>query len=303
MQNPARDQARNEGRRVATFAAHWRGRCAQLPLVAAVLACAVVAGCHGQPRSRVGSTPLDADAGDGAEASYMSAPQVSKSAFGRNGAILLNGHAEPGAAIRLQAPEGDVSNARAGRDGRWSLRMPAVARPRMFALSAQIDQRVVHAEGALLLLPAPSPAALLVRAGAGSLVMEGDGSGPRIAAVDYDPAGFVAVSGVAAPDAPVRLTLDGAPSGLSRADADGRYAVLAAGRELSFRNHVAMVQTPAGVVQRDFRLTTPTPLSSPYQATAEADGWRVEWAPSGGGVQSTLVFDAHAPATHDRSRS
>jgi hypothetical protein len=170
------------------------------------------------------------------------------------------------------------------------MRLTAVARPRMFALSELVDHRVVHAEGALIVLPRPAPTALLARAGFGSLILQHAGAAPSLITIDYDPGGFAAFSGTGQPGATVRLSLDGAPAGLAQVDSMGRYSVLAANHRLSFGPHQALIETGAGEIRRQFQLIQPGPLTSAYQASAEADGWHVEWAATGGGVQTTLVL-------------
>lgn len=224
------------------------------------------------------------------EKGYIAPPQVLRADVNAGGGISLKGSAEPGAKVELQSPEGEGQSTIAKASGAWLLRLPAVSRPRMFALSQIIKGRVVHAEGALIVLPRPGPVALLARAGFGSLTMEHAGAGPTLTTIDYDPGGFAAFSGTAQPGSTVRLSLDGAPAGLTQADAMGRYAVLAANHRLSFGPHLALIETGTGEIRRPFELIQPGPLTSPYQASAEPGGWRVEWTPSGGGVQTTLIL-------------
>ncbi len=251
---------------------------------------ALLGACHrSAPGADAGQLLGDADT-EKAELSYAWPPQVLGAMVRGNGVVVLTGRAAPGATLRLSAPEGEVLDVKVRRTGQWTLRMQRVAAPRMFALSAWMGPRVVHGEGALLLAPAPGPAALLARAGSGALVIDRFAGAPTIAAADCDPGGFCAISGLARPGAAVRLVLDGAPSGAGQADQAGRYAVMAASRRLPLGLHEAMLQTPDGAVRRRFTLAPPGPLRRPYQASPAADGWRVEWATPGGGVQTTLVF-------------
>jgi hypothetical protein len=184
----------------------------------------------------------------------------------------------------------------ASPDGAWRLTLPAVARPRMFALAARVKNgatsaRLVHSEGALIVMPPSGPPALLVRAGAGALVFASRAVRPALDALDYDPGGFSAVAGRARPGASVRLMMDGALAGVGQADVGGRYSILAANRRLPFGAHLALVQSADGEDERRFTISPPGPtLTTPYKVDPMPDGWRLEWAIPGGGVQTTLVF-------------
>ena len=172
--------------------------------------------------------------------------------------------------------------------------LPETRTPEMFAFSAIGGGRTVRAEGAVVTLPAPATPALLARAGFGVLAAgagrrrPGDpsrGSTTRAAARRS--------SGLAAPDASVRLSLDGMPAGLAQADARGRFAVLAANRTLEPGRRRIEVETEAGRAQVTVASTIAAPLSgAPFRAARMDGGWRIDWAPPGGGVQTTLVFDA-----------
>jgi hypothetical protein len=261
-------------------------------LLAAAILGASLGACH-RDSDTSNSTRLQTSAvadTAAAEQGYVAPPQVITAQVGPTGVVALNGAAGAGAKVELQSPEGERQSVTAQKSGAWVIRLPAVSRPRMFALSETINGRVVHAEGALIVLPRPAPAALLARAGFGSLPLEHSGAGPSLATIDYDPGGFAAFSGTARPGSTVRLSLDGAPAGLAQVDPMGRYAVLAANHRLSFGPHLALIETASGEIRKPFQLIHPGPLTSPYQATAETDGWRVEWAAPGGGVQTTLIL-------------
>lgn len=268
-------------------AAVMQGR-RKLRLAMGMMLCALACNCRAPARHASNTTQGVSSAA--AEASYVAPPQLLKATPSVAGVIILRGIAAPHAAIQLQSPEGDAQSTTARADGTWSLALPTIVRPRMFALSQVLNGRVVHAEGALIVLPRPAPAALLARAGFGSLVIQPHGPTPTLVTVDYDPGGFAAFSGTAKPGGAVRLSLDGAPAGLAQTDSMGRYVVLAANHRLTFGAHQAVIDNEAGEVRRSFVLTPPGPLTSAYQAIAEPGAWRIEWTPSGGGVQTTLVL-------------
>jgi hypothetical protein len=264
-----------------------------------LLAGAALSGCgvRAPNVARTGARPMVRPAiGNAmAEAGYLPPPQlvsVSRSPT----ALTLTGRAAPNAQVELTAWEGDDLNASASRTGAWRLMLPAVTRPRMFALAAKLDgrgasDRLVHSEGALILLPPSGPPALLVRAGAGAEVFAAPTVRPALDALDYDPSGFSAAAGRARPGAMVRLIMDGALAGAGQADAGGRYSILAANSRLAFGAHTALVQSADGQADRRFTISPPGPtLTTPYQVDPTPAGWRLEWAIPGGGVQITLVF-------------
>ncbi len=265
-----------------------------------LLSCAALWGCG--PRARSASHgPADqtlrtTNGDDGAQAGYLPPPRL-VSVVRSPTAVMLMGSAAPNARVELMAPEGDVMADQANSAGAWRLALPAVTRPRMFALEARVKDggpsaRLLHSEGALILLPHAGLPALLVRAGAGALVFAARTVGPSLDALDYDPGGFYAVAGRARPGASVRLTMDGALAGVGQADAEGRYSILAANRRLSFGIHSALVQSAEGQDEQSFTISAPGPplTSSPYEVDPRPNGWRLEWAIPDGAVQTTLVF-------------
>ncbi len=162
----------------------------------------------------------------------------------------------------------------------------------MFAFEGELSGRIVHADGAVLALPPPGPAAVLMRAGYGAAPI-GTGGAPRLSAIDYDGAGG-SVSGVAAPRAPVRLVLDGRPVGAGQADDGGRFSVLDLAARAPFGPgpHTVRIESPAGALQGKLVVSpSELPDDAPFRARREADRWRVDWRIPGGGVQTTLVFD------------
>lgn len=253
----------------------------------ALLACAILGGCE-KPTAREPFVHLDLE-NSTAEASYLAPPSVTGAVADRTGAVIVTGRAGPKAQVVLSTPEGETLHASANAQGVWTLSLPQAGHPRLFAISSRQAGRTVHAEGALVTLPHARVAAVMVRAGYAALPI-GTGGHLDIVAVDYDPNGFAGVSGVATPRSPVRLSVDGLPAGVTETDAQGRFAVLAANRPLSFGSHVLEAATPGGVVRQTVELTPPTPLNGPYSASSVPAGWTVEWALNGGGVQTTLVM-------------
>jgi hypothetical protein len=266
-----------------------------LILLACASLCACGPGARGSAHRDADLTLKTASADGGAEAGYLPPPRLI-SVVRSPTAVMLVGSTTPGARVELMAPEGETMAAQATPAGAWRLTLPAFTRPRMFALAARVQEgasgaRLVHSEGALILLPHADLPALLVRAGAGALVFAPKTVRPTLDALDYDPGGFFAVAGRARPGASVRLMMDGALAGVGQADAGGRYSILAANRRLSFGAHAALVQSADGQDEQRFTISPPGPtLTTPYKVDPTPNGWRLEWAIPDGGIQTTVVF-------------
>jgi hypothetical protein len=256
-------------------------------LVAAGLA---LAACG--PREQAVAPDVPASAGP---EGFLAPPSI-ESARRTGAELVLTGTAPTGAAaVRLTSPEGLSLVAQAGADGRWALSLPTPSEPLMFAVAADVGGRQVPAQGPLILLPAPGPPAMMARAGFAALPIGAPAGVPAVAALDYDAGGGAAVAGFARPDTRVRLSLDGAAAGISQADEAGRFAVIAANRPLSPGRRRLQVETETGEADVDVDVSRPEPLGSlAYRAERQADGWRIDWAPAGGGVQTTVVFDRKA---------
>ena len=264
--------------------------------IAICLATLALAACR-----RPAGTPPEATA-DRAEtasnAGYLTPPQLALAERKPDGAVQLTGTAAAGAKVRLASPEGASFGAVAGADGAWSLALPVASTPRMFAVSAEAGGETVRAEGALLVLPAPGPPGLLVRAGFAALMLASAPKAAGIVALDYDSAGGAAVAGFAPPGGQVRLSLDGQPAGLDQANTKGRFAVMAPNRRLSGgRRRIEIEVQGAPPASVEAEVSPPAPLSAPYRAIRQAGAWRIDWTPPGGGVQTTLVFDSDGALT------
>jgi len=230
---------------------------------------------------------------------YLEPPVMTGAVREADGRVTLTGRAPIDTEVRLMAPGGGAFSATATAAGDWSIQLAASPEPRMFAFDGEIAGRVLHAEGAVLVLPSPGPAAVLMRAGYGAAPI-GSGGGPfRIEAIDYDGSGGVAVSGVAAPRAMLRFVLDGAPAGAGQADDKGRFTVLDMNTRTPMGQgaHTVRIEGQTTAVHGPLTIAAPTDLSDrAFASTRELDGWRIDWRIPGGGTQGTLVFDAASPA-------
>jgi hypothetical protein len=203
--------------------------------------------------------------------------------------------------VRLQAPDGAAFAAASGEDGTWSVTLPRAPQPRMFAMEGDDAGRILHADGALLLLPPPGPRAVLARPGYGSTVIGPAGGRLRLEGADFDGAGGGAVSGTAPPGAAVRFLLDGQLAGAGVADRAGRFTVLdldprslpvAPGRHL-FR----VEAQKAGAQEQEVQVADAAPPPGQvFVATRETGDWRVTWRIPGGGAQTSVIFDPQEDA-------
>jgi hypothetical protein len=248
-----------------------------------------LAGCGARPDVEAGQAPAVVSAG---EADYLAPPALT-GAVRVGGRLTLTGTAPPDGRVQLASPDGRVLAAAADERGAWTLTLPAPAAPAMFAFSVRTGDRIVRGEGAVLLPPAPAPAALLLRSGYGALSVGQAPNGPAIIAVDYDASGGAAVAGLAPPNTAVRLSLDGVDAAAANSDSQGRFAVMAVNRMLAPGARTVQVVTTAGSAEVRIAVSPASPLhGAAYRATRQGSAWRIDWTPPGGGVQTSLVFDA-----------
>ncbi len=278
MKRPRMLQGRLPGR---------RGRTPGAALALAALIAAVgVASCQRQTTSA--PAPLGAQTLSN-EASYLAPPRVLSVRGSPDGTLAVSGSAPLRSIVEIVSPEGEQAHAVTDGRGRWTLRLAGASTPRLYAISAELAGRTVHAEGALITAPGAVTPAVTVRAGYAASPL-GSSRATAIASVDYDPSGFIAVAGSAPAHAQLALVVDGAPAAVGQAEVDGRYALLAANRRLSMGPHQLQVRSQGGGAVRQVTLEPPVALAAPYQAWPGPDGWRVEWALNGGGVQTTLIL-------------
>lgn len=258
------------------------------------LAVLLLAGCGGGEGGAPAPAPSPGET-SAQDAGYLAPPALTGAVRGA-GNLTLTGTAPAGGQVRLASPDGRVLTADVDGRGGWTLTVPTPGAPSMFAFSAQTVGRVVRGEGAVLLAPAPGPPALLLRPGFAALSVGLTPTGPVIVAVDYDASGGTAVAGLAAPNAPVRLSLDGVLAAGGQSDSQGRFAMMAANATLAPGARTIEVETTSGQADVRIMMSPPTPLEgAPYRAARQGGAWRIDWAPPGGGVQTSLVFDLPDP--------
>ena len=232
------------------------------------------------------------------DAGFVAPPTLLQAEQAPGGGVRLSGRAPPDATVRLQAPDGRAVGVTSDAAGAWALDLPASATPALYAVSADLAGRTLHGEGAVAVAaPGAGALALTARAGAPAAVAV---SGPPPAApslqvVDFDDGGGIAAAGRAAPGATLKLAVDGAVVVSAAADGAGRFALPGLGSPLSRGLHRIRVDGSAGAAEATVDTSAAAPLGdAPFRALRLADGWRVDWAPPGGGVQSFVWLDAPA---------
>ena len=230
-----------------------------------------------------------------AERAYRPPPATAMVERLATGGVRLGGVADPGALIRLATPRGAVLTTVADPAGGWVLFAPSAAEPRLFGLSMTQSDRTIRAEGYLVLTPQATAAQL--RAGAGAWVLNPTAASARIEAVDFDRKGGAVISGRGAPREHLGLSIDGALRGRFVAGPDGRFSLpldepLAPGAR---RLEITGAHGGSGLV---VAISPAAPLDkSAFRATPTPSGWRIDWLPPGGGVQTTvLASQSETPA-------
>jgi hypothetical protein len=226
-----------------------------------------------------------------AEAGYLAPPQVTASRL--NGqSVLVEGTAAPNARVRIAPPLGEPIFVNADAKGAWSAGLPVSGAVQLFGLSMTEAGRSAQAEG-YLMLTADGRAAQL-RAGAGAVSLAPASAKPRILAVDYDREGGAMVSGVAKPGVALGLRVDRAARGETKADARGRFSISLT-EPLTPGVHEIEVSGEGGEDTLRAEITSAGDIGAgPYAGRRTPYGWRVDWMPPGGGVQTTLIFERPA---------
>jgi hypothetical protein len=252
-----------------------------------------LAGCQGKTAVSAAG-PAPARAARPAEAAYRAPPVLTSATPLADGRVRLVGLAGAGDRVRLASPAGSSAYALAGREGVWSLVLPAAAAPRLFGLAMIEHGRAIQSEGYLAVTPRGTAAQL--RSGAGALVLGAPVAEPAILAVDFDSKGGTVVSGRAPPRTVIDLMVDGARRARTVAGPSGAFSVPLA-EPLGFADHQLRIVAGDRSADASPRLTPPEPLSGwPYRATRTASAWRIDWLTPGGGLQSTLLLARNGEA-------
>lgn len=226
-----------------------------------------------------------------AEAGYLAPPTIT-SARAEGQAVRVEGAAAPNARVRIAPPRGEPILVQADARGRWQALLTASQPVHLFGLSMSQGPRTAQSEGYMMMTAEGRVAQL--RAGAGAVSLAGPSERPTVLAVDYDREGGAVVSGVASPGSALSLRVDRERRGETRADARGRFSISLA-EPLTMGAHQIEVSGEGG---EDVLPVEITPIgdvgAGPYVGRRTPFGWRVDWMPPGGGVQTTLIFERPA---------
>lgn len=177
----------------------------------------------------------------------------------------------------------------ADASGGWRVILPPAQGLRLFGLSMTQGDRTVQSEGYLAI--APDGHAAQLRSGAAAMVFGARPRTLRILAVDYDRQGGAVISGAASPGADVAIAIDGVQR-QTATDADGRFILTLNEPLPAGDHHVEAVQGAARVGAELPVSPAAPPAPGPFRAERTAFGWRIDWMTPGGGVQTTLMFEA-----------
>lgn len=260
------------------------------PLGAGLTSVLVLAGC-GQGEEAWAPPAERAAADTTAEAGYLAPPTITSARL-IGEAVRVEGVAAPGARVRIAPPRGEPILIQADIRGRWRARLTPSQPVHLFGLSMTQAGRAAQSEGYIMMTAEGQVAQL--RAGAGAVSLAEPSSRPKILAVDYDRDGGAVVSGIASPGVTLGLRVDRAQRGETKADARGRFSI-------SLTEPLAMGSREievAGEGGEDMLSVDITPIAGvgagPYVGRRTPYGWRVDWMPPGGGIQSTLIFERPA---------
>jgi hypothetical protein len=278
------------------------GASAKAALAVAVLSSALTACGPGGADWRQTQAPAQSPPD---ESGYLRPPQPVSAERSGDGAVVLRGRSDPQVRVRLSSPDNVAYGATARDNGEWAITTPADASARLFGVAEDLGGREVQGEGYVAILPAPGPAAALLRAGGGTVVLmaassmpliaPGQPTPPRIMAVDFDLSGAAVVSGLAPPGAALRLFVDEAASGGAKVGAAGRFAI-SLSAPLKPGDHEIRIDSPGGSAHTKIAVdSVKSIVGLPYHGQRQASGWRVDWVTPGGGVQTTLIIDPSEP--------
>lgn len=228
------------------------------------------------------------------ERGYTAPPELVSASRRPGASLLLAGTAPALSRVRLASPTGTAVFANAGSTGAWRMVIPAAVDVRLFGLSATLSGRTVQAEGYLAMTPGGEAAQL--RSGSGARAISARGAGFALLAADFDRKGGTVLSGQAPAGASVSITVDDQKRGLAKAGADGRF-LLALNEPLKEGPHLIQAEVGGDRVQKALVVSAPShPSGGPFQARAVDGGWQIDWLTPGGGVQSTVLYQAPGTA-------
>ncbi len=221
------------------------------------------------------------------KAGYTPAPQITGVQQNGPSGFVITGQADPDGRVRFLYGQQRAIGVTADSKGRFRAELPAGPMGGLYDLSIEDTGRLLHAEGRLFIPPMHPTKAVLMRTGSPSQSLFNEGE--ALAVMDYDGAGAAAFSGRVAPRTQVNIILNGEIRARVTSDDKGFYSATGQMNAPSANPAIVTVGLQAGAIQANHQV----PVSLPADAdrvTAQGEGWRVDWALPGGGIQTTLVF-------------
>lgn len=221
---------------------------------------------------------------------YTAAPVIMAVAQPSPATVVVTGRALPDGRVRFLYGQARAVGVTADSQGHFTAELPISGAGGIYDLSMEDGGALQHAEGRLF-VPAGQPAkAVLLRPGASASPIALPAMG--IAAVDYDPAGAMRVSGRVGPHAMVNVMVGDTswpqptPSG-----ADGKYSAITQllPPPSDTPVDIALSAEAAGAEWKR-TISVTAPAGDQDTVSAIQGGWRVDWHIPGGGMQTTLVF-------------
>lgn len=190
--------------------------------------------------------------------------------------LRFTGLAEPGARVVLRAADGAAAFAAAADDqGRFDLRMDPSPGDSLFIPEVQFGESSAPGRERLMILEGGQGPIVVLPVGGGARRLD---PAPALASVDSDGQALV-LSGVAAPNATVQVTVRGASRQVG-ADASGRWSLMVPG------GGAADIR----VGTEDFAYPG-AGAASGFGAQRSGFGWTATWSTPGGAGQSIWLPD------------
>ena len=265
-------------------------RSANIPLFLALSL--TLTACGRSPWAPPAAPATGGQQADDGDNGYRAPPRVRQAARAADGGVTLSGMSLPGALMRLASPDGHAQEAMADGAGAWSLEAHAGA-PAIYGLSQETGGRRDQAQGYVVVLPGPGPAAAELRSGAGTVVLAGGPGAVKVNAVDFDGSGAAVISGWAQPNQPLRVIVDGVVADEGATLAGGRF-FLALPKPLTAGKRTVAVASQSGQDQVDVDVAPAQPFQGAMRAVQRGSAWRIDWMTPAGGAQTTLLFGAGA---------
>lgn len=203
-----------------------------------------------------------------------------------NGEWVITGQASPEGRVRLVDSAGKAAGFTANAKGQFQAVVPVQGRGEVFRLYAEDRGRAVPSDGQLFIPTGYPQRSTLLRPGASGIALLDSSA---LAVIDNTGGGMLAVSGRVAPSSSVTISINGRIVRAVQSDGAGRYASVL--ETVAEGQTTLEARSASGTQRRTLILNATEDVASDRARIAPLlEGWRVDWALPGGGVQTTYVF-------------